>query len=197
MAENLGPWDPLDLGEITRLFEGWPARWWISGGVALELHLGRSWRSHDDSDVSILREDAPSMRQLLSGWDIQVAASGTLIPWDGSVPVVKAEQNNMWCRKAHDHPWCLDVTISDGDGERWIYRRNPTIQVLWADAVLLGEQGIPYLSPELQLLFKGKNNRTMDDKDASEVIPALSCEQRRWLRALLPGDHPWQAMLVG
>jgi hypothetical protein len=194
MADDLGPWEPLELSEVARLFEGWPARWWISGGVALELHLARSWRSHDDSDVSILRDDAPALRRLLVGWDIQVAASGVLTPWDGSAPVVEAEQNNMWCRKLQDYPWCLDVTISDGDQECWIYRRDRTLRVPWADAVLRSEQGIPYLVPELQLLFKSKNNRTKDDKDASEVIPALVAERQGRLRALLPNDHPWQIL---
>lgn len=197
MADDLGSWEPLDLSEIARIFEGWPARWWISGGVALELHLGRSWRCHDDSDVSILRDDTPALRRLLSGWDIQVAATGTLTPWDGSVPVVQAAQNNMWCRRTQDHPWCLDVTISDGAGESWIYRRDQTLRVPWADAVLLSEQGIPYLAPELQLVFKSKNNRPKDDRDATEVIPALNIKQRDRLRALLPGDHPWRALLVG
>ena len=51
-------------------------------------------------------------------------------------------------------------------------------------------KGFPYLAPELQLLFKSKDNRTKDDRDATEVIPALNDEQRRRLRALLPGDHP-------
>jgi hypothetical protein len=194
MADDLGTWKPLDLNEVARNFEGWPARWWITGGVALELHLRRSWRSHDDSDVSILREDAAALRRLLVGWDIQVAASGILTLWDGSGPVVRAAQNNMWCRKAQDHPWCLDVTISDGDQQCWIYRRDPTLRVAWADAVLRSEQGIPYLAPELQLLFKSKNNRTKDDGDAAEVIPALIPERQRWLRGLLPSAHPWQAL---
>jgi hypothetical protein len=133
---------------------------------------------------------------LLVGWDIQVAASGTLTQWDGSVPVVQEEQNNLWCRKAQDQPWCLDVTISDGDRECWIYRRSPTLRVPWSEAVLFSWQGIPYLAPELQLLFKSKHNRTKDDRDATEAIPALNAEQQRWLGALLPGDHPWQALLA-
>ncbi len=196
MADDLGPWEPLDLREVTELFDGWPARWWISGGVALELHLGRSWRSHDDSDVSIVREDAPALRRLSVGWDIEVAASGNLTPWDESVPIAQAEQNNMWCRKSQDQPWCLDVTISDGNRECWIYRRDPTLRVPWADAVLLSERGVPYLAPELQLLFKSKDNRTKDDRDATEVIPVLGGDQRHRLRSLLPVDHPWQALLV-
>jgi hypothetical protein len=133
---------------------------------------------------------------LLVGWDIQVAASGVLTPWKGSELVVQADQNNMWCRKPQDNAWCLDVTISDGDQECWIYRRDPTLRVPWADAVLRSKQGIPYLAPELQLLFKSKNNRTKDDTDATEVIPALVAERQRRLRDLLPRDHPWQASLA-
>jgi len=196
MADELGRWDPLGLSEVTRLFEGWPARWWISGGVALELHRGRSWRSHHDSDVSILRDDAPALSRLLVGWDIQIAASGALTPWEGSVPLVQANHNNMWCRKHQDQAWCLDVTISDGDQEHWIYRRDPTLRVPWADAVLRSAQGIPYLAPELQLLFKSKNHRRQDDRDAAEVIPGLAAERKSRLRELLPPDHAWQSLLA-
>jgi hypothetical protein len=196
MTRALGPWKPLALEQVVRLFEGWPTRWWICGGVALELYVGRSWRAHEDSDVSILRGDATALRGVLAGWDIQIAASGVLTPWDGSAVATGSSQNNMWCRKAKGQPWCLDVTISDGDRERWIYRREPTLRVPWADAVLLTDQEIPYLAPELQLLFKSKNNRKKDDRDALEVIPALTTERRHRLRGFLPRDHPWQ-LLVG
>lgn len=197
MTRALGPWKPLELGQVVRLFEGSPTRWWISGGVALELHLGRSWRAHDDSDVSIPRDDATVLRDVLAGWDIQVASSGVLTPWDGSAVAAESNQNNMWCRRAKGQPWCLDVTISDGDRECWVYRREPSLRVPWADAVLVTEQGIPYLAPELQLLFKSKNNRKKDDRDASEVIPALTAERRHRLRGFLPRDHPWQQLVAG
>jgi hypothetical protein len=194
--DELGPWEPLKLREVIRLFQGWPARWWISGGVALELHLGRSWRPHDDSDVSILRDDALDLPVVLAGWDIQVAAAGALTSWDGSALSAEANQNNVWCREGPDQPWCLDVTISDGDQECWIYRRDPTLRVPWGEAVFRNERGIPYLAPELQLLFKSTDSRSKDDRDATEVIPALAAGQQRWLRGLLPRDHPWHALLV-
>jgi hypothetical protein len=194
--DELGPWRPLELGEVIRLFESWPTRWWISGGVALELHLGRSWRSHHDSDVSIVRDEAMALPVVLAGWDLQVAAAGILTPWDRSALAAQANQNNVWCREARDQPWCLDVTISEGDQECWIYRRDPTLRVPWEDAVLKSGRGISYLAPELQLLFKSKNNRTKDDRDASEVIPALAAERQRRLRDLLPHDHPWKVLLV-
>ena len=67
MADDLGPWRPLELGEVVRLFEASPSRWWIIGGVAFELHLGRSWRAHHDIDVSILRGDATVLHEVLVG----------------------------------------------------------------------------------------------------------------------------------
>lgn len=194
--DEFGQWRPLELDEVIRLFERWLARWWISGGVALELHLGRSWRSHHDSDVSILRDEARELPVLLSDWDIHVAAAGALTRWDGSALAAQANQNNVWCRQVPEEPWCLDITISEGDRECWVYRRDPTLRVPWEDAVLRNARGIPYLAPELQLLFKSKNNRTKDDRDASEVIPALDAGRQCRLRDLLPHDHPWQTLLV-
>jgi hypothetical protein len=110
--------------------------------VALELHLGRSWRPHDDSDVSILRDDAcPACGagRLVH----QIAAAGTLTPWDESAFTAEANQNNVWCREAPDQSWCIDVTISEGDQECWIYRRDPTLRVPWVEAVFRNERGIP------------------------------------------------------
>jgi hypothetical protein len=42
--------------------------------------------------------------------------------------------------------------------------------------------GVPYLSPELLLVFKSKNKRRKDDVDAKEVIPALDEQQQDFLR---------------
>jgi hypothetical protein len=189
---SLGTWQPLALEEVVRLFMGFPARWWISGGHALELHLGRSWREHEDSDVGVLRQDFAALRELLVGWDVQVAAAGRLSPWLGSTPRAEASQNNLWCRTSADRPWCLDVTVGEGDEECWIYRRDPTVRVRWDEAVLRSEGGIPYLAPELQLLFKSKDVRPKDDVDAHEVIPELTGDRRRKLGDFLLDDHPWQ-----
>jgi hypothetical protein len=193
-SDEPGPWQPLGLEEVVRLFSRLPSRWWISGGHALELHAGRSWRGHEDTDVSVLRQDSATLREALGDWDIHVASDGTLSPWTGSTALAEANQNNLWCRRSADRPWCLDVTIGDGNEDVWIYRRDPSLRVRWGDAVLRSEEGIPYLAPELQLLFKSKNVRPKDDLDAAEVVPALSEARRLRLRQLLPEDHPWQVL---
>lgn len=193
-SAELGPWQPLGPDEVLRLLTRFPARWWISGGHALELHVGRSWRTHEDTDVSVLRHDSAALREALGDWDIHVASAGTLSPWTGSTALAEGNQNNLWCRRSPDRPWCLDVTIGDGNEDVWIYRRDPALRVRWDDAVLRSEEGIPYLAPELQLLFKSKHVRPKDDLDAAEMIPELSEARRLRLGQLLPDDHRWQVL---
>jgi hypothetical protein len=195
MADDLlGAWRPLTLDQTVDLFVDYPFRWWITGGLALELHLGRSWRTHEDSDVSVLRHEAPELYSLLAGWDVQVAAAGELSPWDGKGLVTGENWNNLWCRRRVDDPWSLDVTISDGDDRFWIYRRNPKLRVEWDHAVLRTATGIPYLAPDLQLLFKSKEPRAKDHLDARHVIPELEGTRRQMLGDWLPDDHPWAAL---
>src|SRR5271154_4576353 len=95
-------------------------------------------------------------------------------------------QNNVWCRKVAEQPWCLDVTISDVDRDHWIYRRDPTIEPSWNEALSRSAGGSPHHAPELQLLFKSTNDRKKDELDATEVIPELTEAGRLRLRGLLP-----------
>jgi hypothetical protein len=86
--------------------------------------------------------------------------------------------------------------VGEGDEEAWIYRRDERLRIPWEDAVLRTAAGVPYLSPELQLLFKSRDLRNKDLVDARQVIPELSDEQRGRLAGQLPDDHDWQALLA-
>lgn len=59
--------------------------------------------------------------------------------------------------------------------------------------------GIRYLQPELQLLYKAKGQRAKDDADFAATLPFLDAERRDWLRnaltRTLPG-HDWIAPLT-
>jgi hypothetical protein len=162
----------------------------------LELFVGEPWREHEDTDIGILRQEAELIRQHLPAWDIQVAADGQLAPWDGRIPSSELNENNMWCRPTPNDPWAMDLTVSDGDAVYWTYRRNPAVRIRWSDAVLVNTAGVPYLAPELQLLFKSKHLRSKDTVDARYVIPRLGDARRDWLGEHLSTDHPWQNLLT-
>jgi hypothetical protein len=191
----LGPWQPMTLDDAVAAFRRVPVRWWVCGGYALELHVDRTWRSHDDIDIGVLRGDLPRLRTVFVQWEIHVAAGGVLSSWDGHEPRLDRSENNLWCRRGPRAPWSLDVTVGDGDVRQWVYRRDPTIQVPWSEAVLHSASGVPYLAPELQLLFKSSRPRPKDTVDAAEVIPHLEPARRRRLAALLPPAHPWRRKL--
>ncbi len=191
-ASEFGSWAPLGLDSVVEVFSSAPFRWWVGGGHALDLHLGRTWRRHEDTDLGVMRRDLGSLHAHLFRWDLHVAAAGQLAPWGGEPLEVAHHQNNVWCRLTADGPWVLDVTIGEGSDTDWIYRRDPSVRVPWDMAVLRTAEGIPYLAPELQLLYKSKGLRAKDEVDAAEVIPTLDARQRELLSRLLTPDHPWQ-----
>ncbi len=193
---DYGPWTPATTPELVDVFAGARFRWWITGGVALELHTGRSWRAHADADVGICRVDAPALHDLLSDMHPYVAADGRLRPWDGGPLSGAHSENNLWVKREEGGAWWLDVAVGDGDEREWRYRRDPGVRRDWDDAVLHSADAVPYLAPEIQLLFKSKGLRAKDDLDAETVIPLLAPERRRWLRDHLPADHPWLGILA-
>jgi hypothetical protein len=196
MTDELGPWTPLPVGDVGRLLRDAPLRWWFTGGVALELHVGTSWRAHEDVDVGIRRCDAAALYGHLSGLEVCVAAAGVLRPWHGEELAAQASENNLWVRSRDSALWILDVAVGEGDDTSWIYRRDPRIRRPWDEAVLATPDGLPYLAPELQLLFKSKAPRPKDDQDLREVLPLLEPVRRRSLLGLLPTSHPWRPVLL-
>jgi hypothetical protein len=70
-----------------------------------------------------------------------------------------------------------------------------------AEIGLVTADGIPYLRPEIQLLFKGGSTlrRERDTQDLLAVLPHVSAETRDRLRDALEAKfgarHPWMRYL--
>lgn len=181
---------------IAALFGNAPFRWYIAGGYALELAVGRSWRPHDDIDIGVTRADAQRAYEYLSeGWDLYVAARGVLRPWQGEELSEEEQENNIWARRSDESPWSYDLVISGGDDRWWWSRRDPSIRLPWADAVDHAE-GVPFLAPHAQLLMKSNSGREKDEADALIVIPLMHVSRRKTLAEWLPANHPWQQHLA-
>jgi hypothetical protein len=64
--------------------------------------------------------------------------------------------------------------------------------------VVFERDGIRYLVPEVQLLFKSKGMRPKDEHDFADAIPLLDRDQQAWLRdalQLMSPGHPWLTQL--
>jgi len=89
--------------------------------------------------------------------------------------------------------------LSDSEGDEWIFRRNPAIRGLLSGLGLCSGDGVPYLVPEVQLLYKSKGLRPKDQADFDSVQPRLGLQQKAWLkdalRKIYPERHPWLGRL--
>ncbi len=75
-----------------------------------------------------------------------------------------------------------------------MFRRDRRISRPLGEVILRTRGELPYLAPEVQLLFKAKDMRPKDEKDLEAALPLLSQRRRRWLdRAISEArpDHPW------
>ena len=94
----------------------------------------------------------------------------------------------------------LEFLLNEHDQEtdEWVFRRDARIRRSLPAAFLTGR--LPYLAPEIVLLYKAKAPAPKDDADFNVVLSYLRHDQRAWLRDALhvtaPG-HRWGGVLAG
>ena len=194
---TLGAWDAGTPAAARDWLRGADVPWWIAGGWALDLFVGRPTRGHGDLDVGCFRADLPDVRAALAGWELHVAREGRLrLLGPGAAP--EAHEHALWCRPAGAGAWQLEILLEERTGGDWVFRRDPSVRRAARELVSTAADGTAFLRPEVQLLYKAKGVRPRDEADLAAVLPGLEGEARAWLRAALarvhPG-HPWIAAL--
>ena len=191
-------WDPLTPAQARDLFAAFPRPWWIAGGWALDVHLGRASRAHADIDLAVLRGDEVALPALLAGWDIRIAHDGALMPWGGE-GALPAPYHQFWVRRDGATAWSFEVLLEEHDGATWRYRRDHRVTMPLARFGRASPEGVPYVAPEVALLYKAKGHAMAKNAaDFEAALPALDAGARDWLRGALVvahAGHPWLAAL--
>uniref|UniRef100_A0AAU3IEY2 Amino acid transporter n=1 Tax=Streptomyces sp. NBC_01393 TaxID=2903851 RepID=A0AAU3IEY2_9ACTN len=144
-----GRWDPASLSEVVARFSGLDSCWWVAGGFAIELAVGRRIRSHGDVDVLLLRRDQLVAQQALSGWQWWAAdPPGSLRPW-ASDEVLPLEVHDIWCRPGPDDPWRIQIMIDESRGQEWVSRRDPRVRRPISTLGMASADGVPFLHASL------------------------------------------------
>lgn len=199
--EDLGQWAPATVTDVAGLFAKASFPWWIAGGRAIELAVGRQLRAHGDLDVLVLRRDQEAAREHLAGWDLQVAdppGAGRLRPWHPG-EVLDSPLHGVWCRQRPDAPWAVELLLDEAEDEAWVSRRDARVRLPILRVGHVTKDGVPYLSPEVQLFYKAKATRDKDEVDFEAALPLLSADQKRWLAEALrvtEPQHPWRDRLT-
>jgi hypothetical protein len=92
----------------------------------------------------------------------------------------------------------LGFLLEQSGKGRWAFRRHPAITRPLHQVGAATAGGVPFVRPEIALLFKAKAPRFKDQRDFDRVLPHLDRAARSWLASALeaahPG-HPWHARL--
>lgn len=187
--------------------------WWIAGGWAIDLVVGRPTRPHDDIDVALLERDEHALRTDLADVDLLLVTppDHREQPWPPGRRLT-AGSDRVRIRSPR-LPMACEVLLEAAVGSRWVYHRGqPSITLPLAQA---GRQryGIPFMAPEIVLITKAAFTRDKDQQDFEAALPFLGAGERQWLRDAITkrwrsarrraGDpsaetteHPWTACLL-
>ena len=195
----------------------------VCGGHAIDLFIGEKTRPRKDLDITLFWEDRDEIiRHMLSEkWDVYEpcgdADSGFLHKIN-DVTVQRREKDNIWCVKPGNRSYKFDVcenglfSVKFSGGEQTeldfievlfnthkddelLYKRNHAIGMRITDAVCEAD-GVPYLAPELVLLYKSPYAKNADYRsDYENAVKKMSAEQVRWFRRALgvmfADGHEW------
>jgi hypothetical protein len=184
-------WAPAEVAEHLA---GIAAPWCVAAGWALDLFRGSQTREHGDIEIAIPAATFAEVRDRFPGYAFDAVGSGRI--WENAAPGVLAATHQTWLRDPATGNYLLDVFREPHDGQMWVCRRDETIRLPYSKIIHCTPDGIPYLAPELVLLFKAKHARTKDQADFDATIPLMTPAQRTALAGLLARVHPGHRWLA-
>lgn len=198
----------MQLREATHLFQkttqGFEGFWCVAGGWAIDLFLGKQTREHEDLEIVVLREEQTELFQHFHRFspkkivtkengqepDFELWEGGAIEP---NVIQLRLDPNLLGTSQTE-----FDLLLTPSGNGNWICRRDESIQLPLKKTRGFTEEGVPYLAPEIVLLFKAKYVRDKDAGDFENCLPNLIQGQKSWLRQCLEKIHPkhnWLARL--
>lgn len=199
--------DPVIL-QAKEFFSPMQADWAVCGGFALDL--SGETRRHSDLDVCVFEQD----REAVCAWMLQHGWWVFEFQGQGLLRSIHAKDmsvsgHNLMCVRDYD---CDLVEFGPGPDDLYNYRFHykgivelnyvellfnqtqdggfvfgpqPEVRRELGKAILWRE-GIPYLAPELVLLYKSQRpDQANFQEDWDRTVPCLDEDQREWLRGAL------------
>ncbi|MFE0459445.1 nucleotidyltransferase domain-containing protein [Kitasatospora sp. NPDC058965] len=184
--------------QVAVRLSGVGTTWCVAAGWALDLFRGRQTRPHSDLEIAVPAAGFPEVRARFPEYVFDAAGSGRV--WPGAGAEALAATHQTWLRDPASGQFLFDVFREPHEGGTWICRRDEGLRLPYDAIIARTPGGIPYLVPELVLLFKAKALRPKDQADFDNVMPLLTRARRDvlagWLERVHPG-HPWLAALAG
>src|SRR2546427_2590342 len=164
-SPNEGPFAVPRRG--AALMAGFSRPWYLAGGWALDVWLGRVTRPHDDVEIAILRDDQEEIRRHLDGWEFDKVAHEVGGPrrerWREGERL-ELSVHEIHARRRGGDPRELEILLNEADGGRWTFRRDPRVFRPMDEAGTV-VAGVPVLAPESVLPYKANAPRHRGEGD--------------------------------
>lgn len=193
----------------------------ICGGFALDLFLKKNVREHSDIDVCVYRKDKLEIINFMkyNGWTVYEFYGNGIVQLVRDISNCQEKRNLMCikedCEIVQFYP-CegnldffyykffytgikrlnyIEFLFNDFSLTDFIYERNQSVLRELPKAILY-YHNIPYLAPELVLLYKTTDTERQGYQlDFEESIVTMNAEQKEWLKdaldELYPTGHIW------
>jgi hypothetical protein len=182
----------LDVQEILKELK---APWFIAGGWAIDLALGRKTRDHKDIDICVFYKDAEHIFNYFCDWDKQLVipnSSDRILIDDWKL--LSPPNHELHIYKDNFELELLFNKLAD---DKVLFRRDESIKISLSE--FYGTRfGIPYVNSKWILLYKAKYIKPLDDEDFKNILPLLSTVEKDWLKSklmILKSNCDWISLL--
>lgn len=201
--------------------------WAFCGGWGIDLFCGRQTRQHGDIDVCVFLENRSDVIKLMRrpNWTLYDYCGGGVVHLTGRHFEEEYAGRNLCCVKDGNEfvqfepigddkfrQGFKETNQKDLDYVDFLFGRrlSGSFVCQWhetklaieraMDKAILHRQGIPYVAPEILLLFKSHTDEENGDHDFALASEKMNDEQKAWLLNALklwhPDGHPWITRLM-
>ncbi|MCM3757528.1 hypothetical protein M3197_08500 [Sporosarcina aquimarina] len=181
---------------VNLLMAEFARTWFFAGGWAIDLFVGKETREHQDLEIAVFRKDQIYLKDYLEGWEFKKVIKGELHSWKNEfleLPIHEIHASNILTEDT------IEILLNETKDGDWKFRRDTRISCPINSVWSVTKRGIPYLNPEIVLLYKAKNTREKDHQDFVTVKDYLEDDQKKWLRDALElhePEHYWLQFLI-
>jgi hypothetical protein len=187
-------WRPWRPEEAARRLAGLDVPWCVAAGWAIDLFVGHERREHEDLEIAAPADAFPTIHDALDDLEFYAVGDGEVAALSES-PERLAATHQTWGLERGAFEWRIDVFREPSADGEWVFRRDARIRLPYDELIEHSTDGIPYVRPEVALLFKAKAARSKDDDDLRDTLPLLEASRRALLRQWIATVHPGHAWL--
>ncbi len=156
--------------------------WFIAGGWAIDLFLNRETRVHDDIEIGIYRKNQMQLYRYFEKYKKYYINNKSHIgkhekqAWNREYLRLPIHELYIEHEKLE-----LEVLINEKDEGHWVYGRNENVKLDEKKIIQFTEDRIPYLCPEIVVLYKTTEMRSKDVEDIANALGKINETQKKWL----------------